>query len=818
MDLVSDVRRALRTLMKSKGFFVTALVTLGLGIGAATAVFTLVEHMALRPLPYDRADKLVFVDSLLRSEGDGTAWGVSEAGYFHLRDNNRTFEEMGAYGSPGTDDEFTVVRPNGGLRVSGVWVRATLLKVLGARPALGRLIEEGDDGRGIPTVALLGHAFWLREYGGDPRVVGTTLELEGGRGVEVIGVLEPGFNLPERSVDVWVPLGLDPARPPDRFHGYKVLGRLKPDASVDDASRDLADVTARFPEAMPGAYSDTFMRESGFVTRVTPLRDHVLGRMASALWILLGSVSLVLVIACANVANLFLVRAEARRRERAIRLALGTGRLGLFRDSIAESLVLSVAAGASGLVLANGLVRLVLAVAPPYLPRLHEISIDGVSIAGAMGIAVVVGIVLGCVPFLHPPGDLATLRGEGTAVTVSRHRHAIRGAMVVSQLALALVLLAGAGLMLRSFDRLRNVQPGLDSRQLLAVEVFLPQMHARYQRPQALQQFYRELLDRVRALPGVRDASAGTVPLNDAAVCFATYVEGTPVGATQQPPCIGLYTVTPGFFQTLSISLQGREPQWARVESTDDWDGREVVVTRALANRLWPGDDPIGKGLRQPDAGPPYARVVGVTGDLRSDGLDRPPAEVIFGQVRWQRGFTLLVKTNIDAPAQLAVAVRNTIAGVAPMAAIGTMRTMEQAIAASPAVARASFTVVLLAIGATMGLLLSAVGLFGVLAYVVGQRRSEIGIRIALGAQAHEVATMVVRHSLQLAIIGTVLGLAGALLMGQLLRPLLFEVTPTDPATLGSVALLLILVALVASWLPAWRAARTDAMRTLRQG
>jgi len=386
--------------------------------------------------------------------------------------------------------------------------------------------------------------------------------------------------------------------------------------------------------------------------------------------------------------------------------------------------------------------------------------------------------------------------------------------MVVAQMGLALVLLASAGLLLRSFERLRAVEPGLDARRVLAVDVFLPGMHDRYRKPEHVQQFYRDLLERVSALPGVEGVGAGGVPLRHEPTCFATYVQDRPLGPGQQPPCISLYTVTPGLFQALRIPLQGREPVWATIDEAGQ-STREIVVTRTLASRLWPGENPIGKGLRQAEDGPPYDRVVGVTGDVRADGLDRAPAEAIFGQMRWDRGMTLVVRTEAD-PNGVASAVRRTIVELAPAAAVGSIQTMTDVIAASPSMTRTSFTMLLLGIGAFMGLLLSAVGLFGVLAYLVNQRRSEIGIRMALGAQPHDVATLIVRHALKLAIMGAALGLVTALATTQLLRSLLFEITPGDPLTLGLVTGVLMIVALMATYFPARRAARIDPLVALR--
>ncbi|MEX1257785.1 MAG: ABC transporter permease [Gemmatimonadota bacterium] len=816
-----DLSFALRRCRRSPGFTAVVVAVLALGIGATTAIFTVLDHVVLRPLPYEEADRLVYIDAELPGEGSDTNWGLSEAGFFYLRDNNRTFEEIGAYGGAEAGHEVTIVGSEGGSRVTAAYVSHSLLDLLRARPSVGRLIREEDDGwmrpggPGVLSVAVLGHDFWLREFGGDPNVVGTTLQLEGELSVEVLGVLEPGFQMPHDGADLWLPLGLHPTRTPTNFHGYRVIGRLAEGITLDAASADLARLTAQLPEAFPEVYTTSFMRESGFRTRATPLRARVLGGLDEVLWILFGSVGLLLLIAYSNVTNLFLVRADARRRDGAIRRALGGGRLGLARQVLSETLLLSLIAAGIGVWLADGAIRLFVALAPFDVPRLGDASIGLASLAMAVILALFAWVTLACVLILSSSSDLTVLRDGGVRQTASRSRHRVRGAFVVTQMALSLVLLADAGVMFRSFVRLRSVNPGLEPADVLLVDLHPPATRD-YLQPSSVQRLYREVVTRVSAIPGVEEASVGGVPLTYEPVCLAVYLEDRPLEPGQIAPCVNQSTVAPGFFETLGIPLQGREVTWADTErGLEPWAGGEVVLTRALAARLWPGEEPIGKGIRLRVTGAPYARVVGVTGDLYGDGLDRPPAEHVFGQL-WYRSNTLVVKLNADAPEDVAALVQSTIRGLDLAVAIGSIQTMGDVLARSATMARASLTLILVGIGAMMGLILSAVGLFGVLAYVVGQRQGEIGIRMAIGAPMRRVAAMVIGDSLKLVVMGVALGLLGALPATQLLRSLLFEVSPGDPISLLIAATLLVLVALVASWLPAHRAARVDPMVALR--
>jgi predicted permease len=814
-----DLRLALRQLRRSPGFTATATTTLALGIGATTAIYTALDHVVLRPLPYEEPERLVYIDVEMPGEGSVTSWGVTEAGYFHLLEHNRAFEVVGAFGGAETGHQLNIVGSEGGARVSTAYVSATLLDVLRARPALGRLIEERDDGwmgpeRGVLTTVVLGYDFWLREYGGDPDVVGTEIRIEGELPVEVLGVMAPGFHLPHNRVDIWLPLGLHPARAPNNSHQYRVIGRLADGVTVDDATADLARLDALLPEAVPAIYTPTFMEESGFRSRLTPLRERVLAGLDQVLWILFGSIALVFAIACANVANLFLARAEAKRRDRAIRRALGVGRLGLAGQVLSESLAISAVAVVVGLWLADLGLRVFVAVAPPNLPRLADIGIGATSWIAALVVGTLAGIAFGGIQLLSGSADPSALRDGGK--TASRSGHGARRAIVVAQTALALVLLAGAGVMFRSFERLRDVDPGMDPTDVLMVDVHPPATRL-YMQETAVQSLYRDIFARIAALPGVREVSAGGVPMaTDNSQCLNAYIEDRPLAAGQQPPCVEQSRVAPGFFRTLGIPLRGREVTWPDTESEVNAYARgEVVVTRALADRFWPGEEAIGKGIRLLRPGQTYARVVGVTGDLYGSGLDAPPSEEVFLQL-WSRANTLVVKAAPEAMSALPAAIRRTIGEIDPAIALGTMQTVQEMIATSSSVARASLILLLLGIGAVLGLALSAVGTFGVLAYVVSQRQREIGIRMAIGGHARRVTGMIVGDAFSLVFTGAILGLLGAMVTTRLLRPFLFDVAPNDPYTLVTVTAALVGVGLLASWVPARRAARVDPMVVLK--
>jgi predicted permease len=826
--LLRETRHAARALRRTPSFASIAVVTLALGIGAAAAVYTMLEAVVLRPLPYPDAGSLVAVMHPAEVPGTGASkWGLSQAGYFHFARGNRTLAELGAY----TTGYTTVVEGGEAERVRAAGVTQSLLSVLRARPAAGRLIMPDDDRPGAAPVAMLGYDFWQRRFGGDPAVIGRTVRLGTGDAL-VVGVMARGFTLPRPgafdtggglaiAIDVWTPLALDPASEAANSHYLLGVARLRPGATADAAQRDLQRLTGQLTELFPRAYSPGFVREYKFRMGVLPLRDEVLGdRVARMLWLIFGAVALVLLIACANIANLFLVRMEARRRETAIRAALGAGRTQLAAHSLAESLLLTAVAGALGVAFAYALLEVLLSVAPPDTPRLAEVAVRWTTVAFAAGTALVAGIAFGLFPVLRARLDTSTLRDGARGMTPSPRRRAVRNALVVSQVALALMLLAAAGLMLRSVAHLRGVRAGFEPRGVLAFTVALPATS--YDSATNAAAFHRELQARLASLPGVRDVGAATgLPLRDfGAGCAVVFREGQPFRQGEDAPCVTTPKVTPGFFRAMGISVIGREPEWRDLDAGTG----AVVVTRALAERLWPGENPIGKGINSnggDESG--YYRVVGVVPELRAKALDQPPTEAVFYPAvnvpkSWiwgpMRGATYVVRTSLDDPTSLAPAVRRTLRDLDAQVPMANLTTMEEIAAQS--MARVSFIMLLLGIAAAMALLLSAVGLYGVISYLVGQRRAEIGVRIALGARVAEVARLVVMQSVRLALAGIAVGMVAAVAGTRLMRSLLFDVSPTDPVVLAAVALLLVVIAALASYAPARRAARIDPTEALK--
>ncbi|MBA2243335.1 MAG: FtsX-like permease family protein, partial [Gemmatimonadetes bacterium] len=646
---------------------------------------------------------------------------------------------------------------------------------------------------------------------------GSTIQIEGNP-VEVVGVSAPGLQLPDRRTDLWMPVQIDPAREAVNWHRFQAVGRLRDGVTPDAAQSDLARLLGQFAEAMPNAYGGGFMEHSHFAVEVEPLRSQVVGDIVRVLWVLLAAVGIVLLIACANVANLFLVRMEARRREVAVRTALGASRGDLALRYLTESVVVALLAGAGALLLAYGGIQLLLALSPEGIPRLSEIALGWKGVAFTALVALGTGVILGLLPSLRRGENFAALRQGARGMTASRGQNTVRGALVIGEIALALVLLAGAGLMLRTVQQLRSVDPGVDPQGVLTLDLSLPA--ANYRGYEPVSQFYQELSTRVAALPGVTAVGATQqLPLKGGSGCALVFTDD-PVAQERNNECFAsTIQVTPGYFRALGIPVRGSAPSWSDAERRSG----EVVVSRALAERLWPGEDAIGKGIRGNGSEPPFYRIVGVAGDVRANGLDQPPVEQVYfpmlpieGAPLWSppHSMTLAVRTATARPEDLTAAIRRLVAEMDPAVPIGSVQTMRQVIAGSTA--RTSFTMLLLGIAAGVALLLGVIGLYGVVSFVVEQRRGEIGVRMALGASTRQIAGMVVGQSTRLAVAGVVLGVLASLAVTRVLQSLLFETSPTDPLTLAAVSLLLTGVALVAAYLPARRAARVDPMIALR--
>jgi predicted permease len=546
----------------------------------------------------------------------------------------------------------------------------------------------------------------------------------------------------------------------------------------------------------------------------------VLGSTERVLWLVFGAVVLVFVIAAANVANLFLVRAEVRRHDTGIRSALGAGRGQLAMHYVSESLLLALLAAVIGVFIARFGVQSLLALAPDGLPRLDEVRIGPRSIIVAAAIAATCGVIFGLFPLIGAPRSVLAMRDGGRGSTVSRGRRRVRSFVVVGQVTLALVLLAGAGVMVRSVMHLYAVRPGFDARGVLAADLSLS--YARYRSFDDVGLFHRALLQRVSALPGVTSAGLGIgLPLESMGGCSVVYGEGRVNDPNAEPPCVTTLLVSPGYFAALGIPVRGRLPTWVDLDSKTG----AVVVTRALAQRLWPGEDPLGRGIRSNGPTPPYYRVVGVVDEIRGTGLERPPTEVVFypmkpipGADLWQppNAASLVIRSDLADPSDLTASVRRIVTELDRSVPLANVRTMETVVRSSTA--RSTFIMALLTVAAAMAMILSAVGLYAVISYVVAQRRAEIGVRMALGARVHQVSRLVMAESLQLAGAGVLLGIAFSLVINRMLSTQLFEVRPTDPLTLGGVSALLIGIALLASVVPARRASRVDPIEVLREG
>ena len=812
-----DVRHALRTLRRHPGFALTAVLTLALGIGATTAIFAVLRAVVLAPLPYPAAERLVSIGNRVPLQGADERWGVSPVAYFYFREHSRTLEEVGVYRS----SPATLTGEGSAQRVQRAWVSAPTLRVLGARPALGRLLSDEEDRPGAAPAALLGAEFWASRFGGDPAVVGRTVMLDG-EPVRVVGVLERGVALPEPGppAEVWMAERLDPAAPPANWHAFSAVGRLRPGQTPAAAQAELQRFTGRFVSLFPGAYTPAFMEETGFRADVVPLREHVVGDAGRLLWVLFGAVGLVLLTACVDVAGLFLVRAEARRRELSIRAAVGASRGRLARQFLTEGPVLALVGGAAGLLLAWAGVRVLLAAAPEQLPRMDGVGIGAGEAAFTALLAVLVGLAVGAFPLLRFGAGTSAeaLRGTGRDAASRPARSGARDALVVAQVAVALVLMVAAGLMTRSFQRLSRVDPGFDAAGVLTLQLTLPP--SRYPKHADVGAFHRQLAERVQQLPGVRSAGmAAGLPLAGDDLCGSVFVEDQPLRPGEEAECVGSLAASPGYFQAMKIPVRGKIPSWSDVERRSG----EVVVSRALARRLWPGEDPIGKGVRAMSWGQPFYRVVGVAADVRAEGLHRPASELVYypllptqGAPLWspRHSMTLVVRAASGTPETLAAPVRRIVDEMDADVPVTAVETMERVVARS--MARTRFTTLLLVIAAGVAVVLGAVGVYGVLAQGVDQRRTEFGIRMALGARPGQVSRLVMGSGLRLAAAGVAVGLVIAVAGGRVLTALLYEVSPTDPATLVVVGLALLGAAAAASWLPAWRATTVSPAEVLR--
>jgi predicted permease len=810
-DLWRDMRYTARTLRKQPGFAAAAVVTLALGIGATTAIFSVVNGVLINPLPYPDSDALV---RIVHSIGGIDQPYFNDAIYTTYADNTQAFEDVGVW-TPG--ETATVTGQGDPEEVRTLRASHGVLTTLGVRPEIGRWFSTAEDTPGAPDTVMLGHAYWQRKFGGDRAVLERVLTING-RPHQIIGVMPAGFRF-DGELEIVLPLGIDRGA---LIPTFRLLGvaRLKPGVTLPQANADVA--------RMLDVWSENFKVRPTVRARwgpfLRPLKQDVVGDVGRTLWVLMGTIALVLLMACANVANLLLVRGAARQQEFAIRVALGARWTRVARQLLVESLTLAALGGALGVGLAYGGLRLLLALGPSNLPRLAEISLDPVVLGFALTISLLSGLLFGLIPILKYAGPrLADALGGGRGASLTRERQRSQQALVTAQVALALVLLVSAGLMIRSFQALRHVDPGFTQPQ--HVQTFSvsipPSMVANPERVTRMQQ---EVVDKIAAIPGVAAAAFTTrLPTGSDRSSAALSVEGK-VDDGRTPPNRQVKIISPGMFHTLATPLvAGRDFTW-----TDLYDLRDVaIISENLARELWGSPEAaLGKRVREYYAAKsPLREVVGVAGDVYDDGADqRPPAtiywpaqplEQLLSMSGYQsRRVSVAIRTERAGTESLLNQVREAVWSVSANLPLAQVRTLDEVYDQS--MARTSFTLVMLAIAGAMALLLGVSGLYGVIAYAVSQRRREIGIRLALGAQAREIRGLFVRRGLVLVGVGVAIGLGGAAAFTRVMQSLLFGISPLDPVTFTAMPVVLAAAAVLASYLPARRAVAVDPVETLR--
>ena len=816
--LLQDLRYGARTMLRAPGFTLTAVLALALGIGANTAIFTVVNAVLLRPLPYDQPDRLVQVwhTPPQASFAGIPEFAVSPANFLDWRNQNHSFEDMSAYGF----GRYTLTGSGHPEAIRMVAATVGLFSILHAQPLLGRGFLDGEDEPGHEHEVVLSYGLWRSHFAGNPDIVGKNIQLNG-QAFAVVGIMGPGFDFPISSdenarTQMWKPLAWTAQERAIREdHNFGVIARLRAGVTLQQAQAELDAISNRLAQEYPGA-------NKGWGAIAVPLRDDLVGDVRPALLILLGAVALVLLIACANVANLVLARTLSRRKEVAVRTALGATRRRLLQQALSEMLLLACAGGALGLVFAHYGVILIVKFLAQRLPRSSEIALDGWVLAFTLGISLLTGFAAGLLPALRmAKADLnqALKQGLGrTAADSSGSR--TRNVLVVSEVALSLMLLIGAGLLIRSLWVLRSVNPGFDASRVVTMEIAVPT--GKFAQPTQQIAFFGSVLDRVRTLPGVQSAGLiDSLPLSDDGSHQPISVEGRPPAPMADLPEVDVRLISPGYMTAMHIPvLSGRD--------VDDSDvaGRPgaVLISESMAKFFWPNEDPIGKRLTLyffPDL--PRV-VVGVVADVKMSAMNetRPGSTLYFplaqmaapkGEDWHSFGMKLAVRSN-TAPLGVVPAITSTIREMDAEVPLLNVRTMDDSVSASLSPAR--FTMLLLGAFAGLALLLAVVGIYSVMSYSVSRRTNEIGIRVALGASRGDVLLLVVRQALLLALIGSAIGIVGALALSRLMASQLYGVRPTDPLTFITVAALLMIVSLAASYLPARRAMRVEPMIALR--
>ncbi|HEV7668452.1 MAG TPA: ABC transporter permease [Thermoanaerobaculia bacterium] len=795
----TDLRFAWRSLWKHPSLTLIAVVALALGIGANTAIFSVVQAVLLKPLPFPEPDRVIRLIDVAPDKL--RAGATSPPDFADWQAQNRAFSHLAAIGT-----EFVNLTGEGEPeRLYAGQVSGDFFGALGAKPLLGRPLLPAEDVAGGPNVAVLSSRFWQRRFGGDPGIVGRRLILNGEPTV-IVGVVASSLDLP-KGAELWLPLRLTVKEEQRGGHYLRVLGRLRPGVSLPRAQSEMSGIAARLAIAHP----DT---NTNWGIRLSPLRETMVENIRPALFVLLGAVGLVLLIACANVANLLLSRLAAREREVAVRTALGAGRGRLIRQFLTESTLLSLAGGLLGALLAAGGTPLLLALFGDRIPRAQEVGIDGAVLAFTLVLSLGTGLLFGLLPALHAssPNLQSTLR-DGAKGAGDRRGRRTRSSLVFAEVALAIVLLVSAGLLVRSLRELQNVRPGFRSDHALSVQVALPESGYKEEPKQVA--FYRDLLPRLAALPGVKSAAAGyPLPLSGNRYRLAFQAEGLPAEVTDLPRA-NMAFVSPDYFATLGIPLQ----QGRVFDGHEAIGGEKVtVINRTLAETIWRGQNPIGRRISfdvPVNEKSEWFRIVGVVGDVHHLGLDEDSGNQsylpLFQSPISEAG---LVVRTAGSPTGLAAAVTRTVRQIDPALPVADVKTLDALLADSVAEPRAN--AFLLSLLAALALVLSAVGVYGVLSYSVAERTREIGLRMALGAGAGQILRQLLREGLGIVLAGIAAGLLGAFFLARVLASLLFGVTTRDPLTFVGVPLVLLAVALIATWVPARRATKVEPVVALR--
>jgi putative ABC transport system permease protein len=801
--LGQDIRYGVRMLFKKPGFTAIAIFTLALGIGANTAIFSVVNALLLRPLAYPKPDRLVMIwmnNTRIKIDED---WH-SYANYADYRDQNHVFEQVAAF----NDTSANLMSDDEPERVMGVVGTANLLPLLGVSPLLGRTFTPEEDAPGKNRVIVIGHGLWKRRYGGSSDIIGKEIRLNGNTRT-VIGVMPAGFSFPLKDSEFWIPIAASPEDIANRNAIWlQAVGRLRPGVTLQQAQADMGTIASQLQQQYPEI-------NDGYGVKLVQLHEQIVGKIRPSLVILLGAVAFVLLIACANVANLLLARAATREREIAIRAALGAGRMRLIRQLLTEGTILSIVAGVLGTLIAllgvNGLVAL----APEDIPRLNQVNIDGRVLGFTLCVTLLTGLIFGLMPALQSSKpDLNETLKEGGRTSVGGVRAGrVRNLLVVAEVALSFVLLIGAGLLIRSFLELQKFDLGFNPDRILTMQLQLA--GTKYRERPRVAEFYKDLLQRVSSIPGVQSAGAATnifLPKITGSSNFS--IEGRPDLPPSERIEVPIDVVTPNYFQVMGIPLlKGRF-----FNDSDTPEAlRTVIINQRMANQFWPNEDPIGKRFKYGSGASdsPWNTIVGVVADMRRTGYDdevRPETFLPHSQSP-AGGMTLVVRTSSD-PISFVGSVRSAVWSIDKDQPIFNIKTMDEML--DNMIAQRRLNMLLLGIFAAIALIMSAVGIYGVMAYSVSQRTHEIGIRMALGAQQGQVLKMIVRQGMRLAFVGVLIGLVAAFALTRLMSSLLYGVSSTDPATFAVISILLIGVALLSSYIPARRAMRVDPIVALR--